>query len=172
MTRALLLLPLLAAVITAAPAEAAFQDLSALDRQVAIALGADTGQPGGAVAPIDRRLKLAACPEAPVVEPSLSGSVSVRCAPLGWRVRVLTGAGGAAPAQGAGFSRIHAEPVIRRGDPVEMSVEADGFAVTVEAIADQDGAPGDRIRVRTDEKGGPRMAQVVDAGRVTIAGFK
>lgn len=162
--------------LTLALAAPAFQDLSALDRQVAIALGADIGQPGGAAAPIDRRLKLAACPAAPVVEPGMAGTVSVRCAPLGWRVRVLTG-GGAAATPAAGFARVRAEPVVRRGDPVEMTVETDQFAVTVEAVADQDGAPGDRIRVHTDGKGSgpgnaPRLAQVVDAGRVTIAGFR
>jgi flagella basal body P-ring formation protein FlgA len=149
----------------------AFQDLTALDRVVAIALGADIGQPGGATTPIDRRLKLAACPQAPVVEPGIAGSVSVRCAPLGWRVRVVTG-GGALAAAAPGLSRVRAAPVIRRGDPVQMTVETDEFAISVEAIADQDGAPGDRIRVRTDDKGGPRMAQVVDAGRVTIAGYR
>jgi len=157
-----------ALALAAAPA---FQDLATLDRVVAIALGADIGQPGGAVAPIDRRLKLAACPAAPVVEPGIAGSVSVRCAPLGWRVRVVTG-GGSVAAASPGFSRVHAAPVVRRGDPVQMTVETDEFAISVEAIADQDGAPGDRIRVRTDDKGGPRMAQVVDAGRVTIAGYR
>jgi flagella basal body P-ring formation protein FlgA len=158
----------LALALAALPA---FQDLNSLDRVVAIALGADIGQPGGAVAPIDRRLKLAACPVAPTVEPGIAGSVSVRCAPLGWRVRVVTGGGSVASAS-PGLSRLHAAPVIRRGDPVQMTVETDEFAISVEAIADQDGAPGDRIRVRTDDKGGPRMAQVVDAGRVTIAGYR
>ena len=168
-------IPLLA-LLLATPATAAFQDLTALDRQVAIKLGADVGEPGGAAGPIDRRLRLAACPQAPLVEPGLAGTVTVRCAALGWRLRVLTNGGAVAPvaASGTPFSapRLHAQAVIRRGDPVQMSVETESFAITLEAVADQDGAPGDRIRVRTDEKSGPRMAQVVDAGRVTIAGFR
>ena len=162
------------ALLLAAPAAAAFQDLSALDRQVAIRLGADVGAPGGAAGPIDRRLRLAACPQAPVVEPGVAGTVTVRCAALGWRLRVLTNGGAGAPAEAAAFAspRMQARPVIRRGDPVQMSVETDNFAITVEAVAEQDGAPGDRIRVRTDQKSAPRMAQVVDAGRVTIAGYR
>lgn len=160
-------------LIPAAAGATGFQDLAALDRQVAIALGADTGQPGGAVAPIDRRLKLAACPAAPAIEPGLSGSVTVRCVALGWRVRVNTGGGTvAAVAMSPGFARVRAEPVVRRGDPVAMTVENESFSITLEGVAEQDGAPGDRIRVRTDDKGGPRMAQVVDAGRVTIPGFR
>lgn len=162
---------LLAVLLVATPARAAFQDLAALDRAVAGALGAGIGEPGGAAAPVDRRLRLAACPAAPVVQPGQPGTVTVRCVPLGWRLSVLTG-GTASAASPVGFARVRAEPVIRRGDPVEMSVETDSFAVSVEAVAEQDGAPGDRIRVRTEEKGGPRLAQVVEAGRVTIAGFK
>ena len=165
-------LPLLA-LLLATPAFAAFQDLALLDTQVAAALGAGIGQPGGASAPIDRRLKLAACPQAPAVEPGPAGTVTVRCAPLGWRLRVLTSGGSvaSATAQPAAF-HARAEPVVRRGDPVQMTVETASFAVTLEAVAEQDGAPGDRIRIRTDEKSGPRMAQVVDAGQVRIAGFK
>jgi len=163
---------LLSALLLATPAAAAFQDLSALDVQIAAALGVPA-------APVDRRLRLAACPQAPVVEPGLAGTVTVRCPAVGWRLRVLVPAGVAtAPQAQAGFApaafvpRLRAEPVVRRGDPVQMSVETANFSVTLEAVAETDGAPGDRIRVRSDEKGGPRTAEVVEAGRVRIAGFK
>jgi flagella basal body P-ring formation protein FlgA len=164
-------------VLLAAASEAAavpgFQDLDALDRKVAISLGADIGAPGGAANPIDRRLRLAPCADA-VVEPPIGGAATVRCPSLGWRLRVpLMRGGGSSTATGSSaVARVRAEPVVRRGDPVEMLVSTGAFTVSLQAIAEQDGAPGDRIRVRADAKSAPRMAEVVDAGQVRIPGFK
>jgi flagella basal body P-ring formation protein FlgA len=151
-----------------------FHDLGAIDRQVAEALGAGIGEPGGAATGVDRRLRLATCP-ATTIDPPLGGAVTVRCPALGWRLRVALARGGALGAAGAGAGpamRVRAEPVIRRGDPVEMAVETGAFTVSMQAIAEQDGAPGDRIRVRADAKSTPRMAEVIDRGRVRIGGFK
>lgn len=162
---------LLFAATSAGAVVPGFQDLDALDRKVAISLGADIGAPGGAANPIDRRLRLAACADT-VVEPPVGGAATVRCPSLGWRLRVPLVRGGGAPAGSAMPSRVRAEPVVRRGDPVEMQVATGGFTVSLQAIAEQDGAPGDRIRVRADSKSAPRMAEVVDAGQVRIPGFK
>ena len=49
-----------------------------------------------------------------------------------------------------------AEPVVRRGDQIELVAIANGFTVSTLAMADQDGAPGDRIRVRTERRIGAR----------------
>ena len=72
------------------------------------------------------------------------GAAIVRCEPLGWRIRVaLTrGAGGYAQAEEK------AEPIIRKGDQVQLTALAGSFSVSTIAIAEQDGAPGDRIRLR------------------------
>ncbi|MDB5690109.1 MAG: flagellar protein [Sphingomonas bacterium] len=161
-------------LLTAASISAAipgFQDLDALDRKVAVSLGADIGQPGGAANAIDRRLRLAPCAAAEV-EPAVAGAVTVRCPSLGWRLRVPLVRGGSAGAAGRTATRARAEPVVRRGDPVEMLVATGAFTVSLQAIAEQDGAPGDRIRVRADAKSPPRIAEVVDAGQVRIPGFK
>ena len=169
MLRIQIALPLLLIATPARPA-VTFQDTAALDRQVAAALGAGIGEPGGAATAIDQRLKLAACP-AVTVEPAIAGAATVRCATLGWRLRVPIARGASTPA--ATIERAaRAEPVVRRGDPVEMAVETGAFTVSMQAVAEQDGGPGDRIRVRADARSAPRYAEVVDAGRVRIAGFK
>lgn len=152
------------------------ENLDALERRLVIALGADIGQPGGPVAPIDRRMKLAACPSAAEVEPPYAGAAVLRCAEIGWRIRVPVMAGGMIRTAAAAPARQIArqekpEPVIRRGDPVEIRAEYAGFTVTKQMIADQDGAPGDRIRVRTEPRARPIMVEVVDVGVARLPGI-
>lgn len=152
-----------------------FQNLDAVERRLVIALGADIGQPGGPAAPIDRRMKLAACPGAVAIEPPMAGAAVVRCAEIGWRIRVPLLAGGAvqlASAQAAAPMRaVKAAPVIRRGDPVELRTTRTGFSVSNQVIAEQDGAPGDRIRVRSGPKAAPIMVEVIDSGVVRVPGI-
>lgn len=170
---ALLLLPV--------PAQAAgLQNLDALERKLVIALGADIGAPGGPTVPLDRRLKLAACPSEVAIDPPALGAATLRCAEIGWRIRVpLVRGGNAVPAGGNGLpsrsaapTAMRAAPVIRRGDPVDLVAGDPGFSVTSQVIAEQDGAPGDRIRVRGDRAKPPIMAEVVDAATVRLPGFK
>ena len=96
------------------------------------------------------------------------GAAIVRCEPLGWRIRVaLTrGAGGYAQAEEK------AEPIIRKGDQVQLTALAGSFSVSTIAIAEQDGAPGDRIRVRSETKKGAVIGMVMADGRVALPGFK
>ena len=164
--------PLLFLAMLAAPA---FQNLDAVERAVVIAAGADIGAPGGPVTAIDRRLKLAACPQV-TADPPFQNAITVRCPAIGWRLRVpLTrGAQAAAdaPVQNAGHARpVKAEPVIRRGDPVDLQAGSGAFVVSTEAIAQEDGAPGARIRVKTEGRNGVILAEVVDFGRVRLPGF-
>ena len=125
-----------------------FENLEMLDNRVAAALGANIGEPA-------------------------AGAVAVRCVPLGWRIRVsITGAPQArqaamAPASG----QLRAEPVVRRGDQIELVAIASGFTVSTLAVAEQDGAPGDRIRVRTERRSAPVIGQVLEDGRVALPGF-
>ena len=159
-------LVLLTAACAAPAAAQGFQDLDALEARVTAALGADIGQPGGPSGPIDRRLKLAACPQAVSVEAPALGAATVRCEALGWRIRVPV------VASGSTVRTAKAEPIIRKGDQVEVVAAGAAFTVSTMGVAEQDGAPGDRIRVRSDRKAGPIIGEVGLDGRILLPGFK
>ena len=150
-----------------------FENLEMLDNRVAAALGANIGEPGGATTPIDRRLRLQACPRPVEIGEPIAGALAVRCVPLGWRIRVsITGAPQASQSVAASArAQVRAEPVVRRGDQIELIAIASGFTVSTLAVAEQDGAPGDRIRVRTDRRTAPVIGQVLEDGRVALPGF-
>ena len=162
---------LLATSLLATPAIAApFQNIDALEMRLIGALGAGIGEPGGPMAPIDRRLKLAACPQNVAIDPPAMGAIALRCG-TNWRIRVPLARLAAAYPQATAMS-VRVEPVVRRGDPVDLVADSQGFSVSVSAIAQEDGAPGSRIRVKTDGKSQPMFAEVVDAGLVKLPGFK
>lgn len=173
---------ILAAAVTASPAAAQhrFQDIDDLEQRVIAALGAHIGEPGGPARPVDRRLRLASCPAPLAVEEPALGAVTVRCAPLGWRIRVPLARGdqaAAASPTGTEAPRPRTprtprrEAVVRRGDPVALVVTTGRFTVSRQAVAEQDGAPGDRIRVRTEPRAAPIIGQVLADGRVALTGF-
>ena len=168
---ALLLLALLAVPLPALAQ--GFENLEMLDNRVAAALGANIGEPGGATTPIDRRLRLQACPQPVEIGEPMAGAVAVRCIPLGWRIRVsiVASAETRQVASAAQVRQERAEPVVRRGDQVELVAIAAGFTVSTLATADQDGAAGDRIRVRTERRSAPVIGQVLPDGRVALPGF-
>lgn len=167
------MLPLLA--LLAAPAAAAtpaFQNIDALEARLINALGAGIGEPGGPATSIDRRLKLAACPATVQIDPPAMGAIALRCAPLNWRIRVpIARLSGSQAGMGGGMG-VRSEPVVRRGDPVDLVAETNGFSVSVSATAQEDGAPGSRIRVKADRQNSVIFAEVIDAGRVRLPGFK
>lgn len=161
---------LLASAIAAPAAAEGFEDLEALETRIVAALGADIGAPGGPLRPLDRRLKLATCPSPAMVEAGALGAAIVRCEALGWRIRVPVAKTVVAAAAAK------AEPVIRKGDQVEFIARSGSFTVSTVAIAEQDGGPRDRIRVRTTDASGrknpPVTAEVIAAGQVGLPGFK
>ncbi len=161
----------IAGTALAAPLQAApFEDIPTLEARVIGALDAGIGTPGGPAAPIDRRLKLASCPTPATIDPPALGAVALRCAALGWRIRVpLNGASTA-----ANYQKMveKSAPMIRRGDPVELIADAGSFSVSSDGIADEDGAAGQRIRIRIDRDRPPIVGEVVDIGLVRLAGFK
>jgi flagella basal body P-ring formation protein FlgA len=160
-----------AALLLAGTAHAqSFEDVAALDMRVAAALGAHAGEPGGAARPIDRRLKLAACPQPASIEAPAMGAVTVRCEALGWRIRVPLLVQQAALA--TRDAAVKAEPLVRRGDQVELTASTGSFTVSTIGIAEQDGAPGDRIRIRSDRKGPPVIGIVGEDGTISLPGFK
>ncbi len=155
---------ILIAALIAAATPGGFEDIAKLEARTIAALDAGIGIPGGPVAAIDRRLRLARCPAPVTIDPPALGAVALRCAQLGWRIRVpQVGVSGGASGQA------RAAPVVRRGDPVEVRAEGRAFSVVGSAIADEDGAQGARIRVRTDRTRPPVVAEVVDVGVVRIA---
>ncbi len=177
------LLAIALAGLTANPALAQqkFENLDRIDSLVAMTVGANLGQPGGPAAPVDRRLKLAACPQTPSVEGPVFGAAVVKCDAVGWRIRVPLIAGGAtamaAAPMPAGYGRATVQPaarqaVVKRGDPVQLLAGNSYFSVSRMMVADEDGALGEMIRVREDRKSAPVIAQVVDMGIVRVPGFK
>lgn len=142
-----------------------FQDVAALDAQVEAALGAAIGEPGGAAAPVDRRLKLAACPGPVSLGEPAMGAVAVRCAALGWRIRVPLLRVQTAAAE-------KPKPVVRKGDQVELRAASSGFTVSTVAVAEEDGAIGDRIRVKTDRRAPAMTGMIGSDGSVALLGFK
>lgn len=185
MFRTLSILLAAAATMVAAPGQAQqkFENLDRIDSLVAMTVGANLGEPGGPAAPVDRRLRLAACPMTPTVEGPVFGAAMVKCDALGWRIRVPLVAGAAAAASGplpspvaSRFVRpVPAAPkqaVVRKGDPVQLTAGNAIFSVSRMMVADEDGAVGETIRVREDKKSTPIFAQVVEMGVVQIPGFK
>jgi flagellar basal body P-ring formation protein FlgA len=146
---------------------AAFENIDRLEARLVAALDADIGAPGGPMTPIDRRMKLTRCPTPATIDPPALGAIAIRCEAIGWRIRVPLQRFAAAQA-----ATVKAEPVVRKGDPVELYVETRGFSVSTEAIAQEDGAMGDRIRVKSDPKAPIMIAEVVDGGRVRLPGYK
>lgn len=166
------------AFAAATPASAQdFEDLDQLETQVVASLGAGIGEVGGPARAIDRRLRLRPCPEPVTVEAPALGAVAVRCQSIGWRIRVpLTAGSPSARASAATAQR--AEPVIRRGDQVQLVAINRSFTVSTIGVAEQDGSPGDRIRVRRDveDRNGRDattriIGEVLPDGRVALPGF-
>lgn len=140
---------LLPFALLAAPLSAQqFEDVAALDAQVAAVTAA--------AQPVDRRLRLARCPEGVTVDPPALGAVALRCKSLGWRIRV--------PLAQAAQTETAPEIVIRRGDVVELISSGDGFEVSTQGTAIEDGHAGKGIRVKS-----PTTAGII-AGTVTAAG--
>ena len=135
----------LGAVLALSPATAragAVADLAAIDSAVERFTGAPIGVPGGAAAPVDRRLRLNPC----AANLSLGwygarrDAVEISCPVAGgWRLFV--------PVAGSG-SGAEAAPAVLRGDAVTISVSGDGFAVSQPGEALESGAPGAWIKVR------------------------
>ena len=157
----------LLSALCASPALAqGFEDLGTLETRLVAALGAGIGEDGGPATPIDRRLKLAACPSPAMFDAPRLGAVTISCEPLGWRIRVPLVRSAAVNAASA-----KAAPLIRRGDEVEVVALGGAFSVSTLAVADEDGSPGERIRLRADRQAKPIFGQVTEDGRVAVTGF-
>jgi len=175
---ALALIPALAisASATAQPQTPGMQNLGEIDVLVAATMGAEVGQPGGARALVDRRLKLKACPVALEITGPDMGAAAVRCPTLGWRIRVPLDLA-AEPAQASasrpplqrGAAGLGQEG-IKRGEPILLTVERPSFSLSRVMIADKDGRVGEVIPVRDEPRGKPIFVRIIEPGRATILG--
>lgn len=168
MTRTFAILIAAAAAIPA-PALAAGTDLAQIDRQVALFTGAPQGAVGGAVLPVDRRLRLAACNSPLTIgwHTARRESVVVQCPDAGsWRLFVPV-----TPAQQTGPAALEA-PAVTPNEAVTVSVTGEGFAVSQPGIALDKGAIGAWVRVKMVANGQPKgdamRARVIRPGLVSI----
>lgn len=161
------------ALLATGPAFAAsFQDLAELDVAVAASMGAEIGQPGGARAPIDRRLKLKPCPTAATVSGPVMGAAVVRCEAVGWAIRVPLLLGASQPGSGGNNQSAAADtPAVTRGQAVRLTVEGAGFTLSRTMIADATAKVGDMVSVRENRSAKPILAKVTGIGEVTVPGF-
>ena len=147
-------------------AAAPFADLNALDAAVARFAGAPAGAEGGAMLPIDRRLRLKPCrlPAALSWRGERRETIVVECPDAGsWRlfVPVRAGAGGPAGAAQA--------PAINRGDAITIAASGEGFTVSQPGEAMDAGSIGGWIRVRSlATRAQPMRAQVIRPGLVAL----
>lgn len=155
-------------------AASGFQSTAALDAIVAQFTGKPVGTIGGARAPVDARLRLAACP-APQLEwrSPAHDAVVVRCMAPAWRIFVPLAAlpqprAAAAP---AALAVAKAVPVIRRGDPITVEAGNAGFSITREGIAAGDAAPGARLLVKVDDRKPPIQAVAIEPGHARLPGW-
>lgn len=143
-------------------AAAPFADLDALDRAVARFAGAPIGTEGGAVMPLDRRLRLKPClaPVALAWRGERRETVTIECPYAGgWRlfVPVRAAAGIAGP------------PAVSRGDAVTIAISGEGFSVSQPGEALDTGAVGSWVRVRAmGGKAAAMRAQVIRPGLVGV----
>jgi len=151
------LLSSISLAVAAAAGAAPYQDLGALDARIADMLPANVS-----AVPIDRRIKLAPCPEDPRISAPASGAVSVRCIALGWRIRVaVTGASGIADAP--------APMLVHRGDAIELVARGSGYSVTSLGTALEEGPAGASIRVKIPTSSSPVAAVIERAGVASIS---
>ena len=162
-TKALLATALLVAGVPAG-AQQANEDWQAIDALTAMVAGAM----GKSAAPIDRRIKLARCPEQATVSPIDGHALAVRCASLGWRLRVpMTGSAEAAPLA-ASYAKPAGAPAIRRGDNVRVTIDTDSFSVGYSAVATEDGRVGETIALRGNDTRNMLSATVTGPGRARL----
>ncbi|MFM5918119.1 MAG: flagella basal body P-ring formation protein FlgA [Novosphingobium sp.] len=156
-----------AALGAASPACAqGYADLGEVDRAVAQFTGAPIGAQGGAAQGVDRRLRLAPCPQVLTLGwygPGRS-TVEVRC-PVqgGWKLYVPLASGSGTGGMGQGAE----QPAVFKGDAVTISVTGEGFAVSQGGEALESGPVGAWIKVRGLAADAPVLrAQVLRPGLV------
>jgi flagella basal body P-ring formation protein FlgA len=139
-------------------------DHASIDRAIESFTGSPIGAVGGARAPIDRRLRLAACDDVVISWRTPRQDTLLLTCRQGpsWKLFVpvvIAGAGKSADAGGQG---------IARGDIVSVQVKGEGYSVSQGGEAMEDGAIGSWIKIKLPGKGDTLSAQVVRPGLVVL----
>ncbi len=138
------------------------QATQALDDLIAEFLGARIGEFGGAVRPVDPRIRLAQCSGEPRVERSRPGTLQVTCAAPLWRITVPVGATDAAETKGPSAM------LVMRGQSVTLRVQKSGFSVVRQMVADKSGRLGDFIPLRAERNSPVIFARIDGVGSVSL----
>lgn len=168
---------LIALLLAPVPAVAGqFQDTKILDTAVAQFTGHAIGEEGGARMAVDDRLKLAPC-ALPQFEwlSSFQDAVVVHCMAPEWKIYVSVvrtkPVASAVVASAPSPVPVKTAPVIKRGDPIVIEADGEGFSITRDGVAMGDAAPGERLLVRVEDKKPPIQAVAVSAGIATLPGW-
>ncbi|WP_230293675.1 flagella basal body P-ring formation protein FlgA [Croceicoccus sp. Ery5] len=154
-----------ALIVLLMAAGAPVQDLAALDDRIAQFTGAAIGEEGGAMHPLDRRLKLRPCAAPVDIGWRSDGrdTLILQCPDAGgWRLYMPVRAAAVAADAEAGAI------AVQRGDAVSIAVAGQGFTISRPGEALESGAVGDWIKVRpvTEAR---RRADIMRA-RITAPG--
>ena len=153
------------AIPAEAPGQTASEDWQTIDVLTAMVASAM----GRTATPIDRRIKLARCPEQASVTAIDGQTLAVRCQSLGWRLRVpMTAPAGASAAGGFVAKAAAVAPVVRRGDNVRVTIDTESFSISYAATATQDGRVGDLIALRGSDAKSALSAVVTGPGRARL----
>jgi flagella basal body P-ring formation protein FlgA len=166
------LIPALALAAVAMPAYAVMPtvDHSALDLAIQRFTGNALGAPGGAAAPVDRRLRLTSCGgDVRLSWRSLRRDTVILECPVGagWKLFVPvvpTNAvmGAETPVQAAGFA-------VTKGDVVTIEVKGTGFTINQGGQAMEAGPVGSWIKIKASGgKGEVLTCQVLRRGLVSM----
>lgn len=91
--------------------------------------------------------------DSPVGAADLHEAVAMRTLPAG---QVLT------------LADLKKQDLVKRGQAVKLVSENEAFEITVNAVAEENGRRGDRIRVKTTESGRVLTAEVLEEGKVRL----
>ena len=139
-----------------------WQTIDVLTDMVANAMGRNA-------TPVDRRIKLARCPEQASVTAIDAQTLAVRCASLGWRLPVpMTAPVDASPVAASFVRPAASAPVIRRGDNVRVTIDTESYSISYAAIATQDGRVGETIALRGSDAKSMLSATVTGPGRARL----
>jgi flagella basal body P-ring formation protein FlgA len=172
---AIMFAPLFAPVLASDGAASRILNPAQIDQAVTAFTGARIGEAGGARAPADRRLRLAACTQ-PLITSwhgTAQTAVRVECpTPVGgsrpWKIFVATRP---VPGQATASAYTRAAsvaPVVKRGDPITVVVRGRGFSVQQSGEALENGAIGDWIGIRTARRTDPVSARIERPGLAVI----
>jgi flagellar basal body P-ring formation protein FlgA len=133
------------------PVAPMLEDIPALDQRIAEVASFEAR-------PLDRRLRLARCPEGAAINEA-AGAITVRCASLGWSLRVNAA---------ISANRAASPPAIRRGETVQVMIVGESYTISHEAVATEDAATGAPVRVKFASSAKTMVATAIAPGKARM----